>query len=169
MGKTTSKTATESAQALEYMALAGWDVDTSISALPSVLKMSEASGMELGRTSDLVTDSMAALGVSVNELPNYLDVVTKAQNKSNQTAEQLMEAYLGVGGTMKNLNVPIAESATALGVLANRGIKGSEAGNALNAVMVNLTTGTGQAGKMMQEMGISARSEEHTSELQSQR
>ena len=156
MGKTTSKTATESAQALEYMALAGWDVDTSISALPSVLKMSEASGMELGRTSDLVTDSMAALGVSVNELPNYLDVVTKAQNKSNQTAEQLMEAYLGVGGTMKNLNVPIAESATALGVLANRGIKGSEAGNALNAVMVNLTTGTGQAGKMMQEMGISA-------------
>lgn len=59
MGKTTSKTATESAQALEYMALAGWDVDTSISALPSVLKMSEASGMELGRTSDLVTDSMA--------------------------------------------------------------------------------------------------------------
>lgn len=159
MGKTTSKTsktASESANALEYMALAGWDVDTSISALPSVLKMSEASGMDLGRTSDLVTDSMAALGVSVNELPNYLDVATKAQTKSNQSSEQLMEAYIGVGGTMKNLNVPIEESATALGVLANRGIKGSEAGNALNAVMVNLTTGTGQAGKMMQELGISA-------------
>lgn len=156
MGKTTSKTASESANALEYMALAGWDVDTSISALPSVLKMSEASGMDLGRTSDLVTDSMAALGVSVNDLPNYLDVATKAQTKSNQSSEQLMEAYIGVGGTMKNLNVPIEESATALGVLANRGIKGSEAGNALNAVMVNLTTGTGQAGKMMQELGISA-------------
>lgn len=156
MGKTTSKTATESAQALEYMALAGWDVDTSISALPSVLKMSEATGMDLARTSDLVTDSMAALGVSVNELPNYLDVAAKAQTKSNQTAEQLMEAYLGVGGTMKNLNVPITESATALGVLANRGIKGSEAGNALNAIMVNLTTGTGQAGKMMQSLGVSA-------------
>lgn len=156
MGKTISKTASESANALEYMALAGWDVDTSISALPSVLKMSEASGMDLGRTSDLVTDSMAALGVSVNELPNYLDVATKAQTKSNQSSEQLMEAYIGVGGTMKNLNVPIEESATALGVLANRGIKGSEAGNALNAVMVNLTTGTGQAGKMMQELGISA-------------
>ncbi len=156
MGKTTSKTATESAQALEYMALAGWDVDTSISALPSVLKMSEATGMDLARTSDLVTDSMAALGVSVNELPNYLDVAAKAQNKSNQTAEQLMEAYLGVGGTMKNLNVPLTESATALGILANRGIKGSEAGNALNAIMVNLTTGTGQAGKMMQSLGVSA-------------
>lgn len=87
MGRTTSKTATESAQALEYMALAGWDVDTSISALPSVLRMSEASGMDLARTSDLVTDSMAALGVTVDELPNYLDAATKAQNKSNQTAE----------------------------------------------------------------------------------
>ncbi len=156
MGRTTSKTATESAQALEYMALAGWDVDTSISALPSVLRMSEASGMDLARTSDLVTDSMAALGVTVDELPNYLDAATKAQNKSNQTAEQLMEAYLGVGGTMKNLNIPITESATALGVLANRGIKGSEAGTALNAVMVNLTTGTGQAGEMMSKLGISA-------------
>ncbi len=156
MGRTTSKTATESAQALEYMALAGWDVDTSISALPSVLRMSEASGMDLARTSDLVTDSMAALGVTVDELPNYLDAATKAQNKSNQTAEELMEAYLGVGGTMKNLNIPITESATALGVLANRGIKGSEAGTALNAVMVNLTTGTGQAGKMMSQLGISA-------------
>lgn len=156
MGRTTSKTATESAQALEYMALAGWDVDTSISALPSVLRMSEASGMDLARTSDLVTDSMAALGVTVDELPNYLDAATKAQNKSNQTAEELMEAYLGVGGTMKNLNIPITESATALGVLANRGIKGSEAGTALNAMMVNLTTGTGQAGKMMSQLGISA-------------
>lgn len=156
MGRTTSKTASESANALEYMALAGWDVDTSISALPSVLKMSEASGMELGRTSDLVTDSMAALGVTVDQLPGYLDVAAKAQTKSNQSTEQLMEAYIGVGGTMKNLGIPSTESATALGVLANRGIKGSEAGNALNAVMVNLTTGTGQAGKMMQSLGVSA-------------
>lgn len=156
MGKTTSKTASESAKALEYMSLAGWDVDTSISALPSVLKMSEASGMELGQTSDLVTDSMAALGVTVEQLPGYLDVATKAQAKSNQSAQQLMEAYIGVGGTMKNLNVPITESATALGVLANRGLKGAEGGTALNAVMVNLTTGAGQAGKMMQQLGVSA-------------
>lgn len=156
MGKTTSKTAAESADALKYMSLAGWDVEASVSALPSVLKLSEATGMELGRTSDLVTDSMASLGVTVDQLPGYLDIATKAQTKSNQSAEQLMEAYLGVGGTMKNLNVPIEESATALGVLANRGIKGSEGGNALNAVMVNLTTGTGQAGKMMQQLGVSA-------------
>ncbi|NBJ87932.1 phage tail tape measure protein [Acutalibacter sp. 1XD8-36] len=156
MGRTTSKTATESANALEYMSLAGWDVDTSISALPSVLKMSEASGMDLAHCSDLITDSMSAAGVSVDNLAGYLDIATKAQNKSNQTAEHMMEAFIGVGGTMKGLNIPIEDTATALGVLANRGIKGSEAGNALNAIMANLTTGTGAAGKMMESLGISA-------------
>lgn len=156
MGRETSKTATESANALEYMALAGWSVDQSIQGLPSVLRLSEATGLDLARTSDLVTDSMSATGQTVDDLSGYLDICARAQNKSNQTAEQLMEAYIGVGGTMKGLNVPVQESATALGVLANRGIKGSEAGNALNAIMVNLTTGTGQAGKMMESLGVSA-------------
>lgn len=156
MGRKTSKTAKESANALEYMALAGWSVEDSIAGLPGVLRLSEATGLDLARTSDLVTDSMSALGVEIGDLSGYLDIAAKANNKSNQTAEQLMEAYLGVGGMMKNLNVPLAESATALGVLANRGIKGSEAGNALNAVMINLTTGTGQAGTMMEKLGVSA-------------
>jgi len=156
MGRSTSKTASESANALEYMALAGWSVEDSIKGLPSVLRLSEATSLDLARTSDLVTDSMSATGVQVEELGKYLDVVAKANNKSNQTAEQLMEAYIGVGGTMKGLNVPIEESATALGVMANRGIKGSEAGTALSAVMINLTTGAGQAGKMMEKLGISA-------------
>ena len=79
MGRTTSKTATESANALEYMSLAGWDVDTSIAALPSVLKMSEASGMDLARCSDVVTDSMSAAGVSVGNLSEYLDIATRAE------------------------------------------------------------------------------------------
>ncbi len=156
MGRSTSKTATESANALEYMALAGWSAEESIAGLPGILRLSEATGLDLARTSDLVTDSMSALGLEVKDLEGYLDVAAKANNKSNQTAEQLMEAYLGVGGTMKNLRIPIQESAAALGVMANRGIKGSEAGNALNAVMINLTTGTGQAGKMMGKLGISA-------------
>lgn len=156
MGRTTSKTATESANALEYMALAGWSVEDSIQALPDVLRLSEATGLELARTSDLVTDSMSATGETVDDLTKFLNVAAQANNKSNQTAEMLMEAWIGVGGTMKNLNVPIEESATALGILANRGIKGSEAGTALNAVMVNLTTGSGKAGKMMAKLGISA-------------
>ncbi|MDD3251762.1 MAG: phage tail tape measure protein [Lachnospiraceae bacterium] len=156
MGRSTSKTATESAQALEYMALAGWSVDDSISGLPGVLRLSEATGLDLARTSDLVTDSMSALNVEVEDLEKYLDLAAMANNKSNQTAEQLMEAYIGVGGTLKSLNVPLSESGAALGVMANRGIKGSEAGNALSAAMINLTTGTGRAGKMMEKIGLSA-------------
>ena len=156
MGKTTTKTATESAEALGYMSLAGWDVNESIAGLEPILRLSEATGMDLATCSDLVTDSLSALNLQVDDLGEYLDVAAMANNKSNQTAQMLMEAYIAVGGTMKNLHVPIQESATALGVLANRGIKGSEAGTALNAVINNLTTGTGQAGKMMDKLGISA-------------
>ncbi len=156
MGKKTTKTATEASEALGYMALAGWDVDTSISALEPVLRLSEATSMDLATCSDLVTDSMSALGLTVDELSGYLDVACKANNKSNQTAQQLMEAYIGCGGVLNNLNVSVEDSATALGVLANRGIKGSEAGNKLNTVLINLTSGTGQAGEMMSKLGISA-------------
>ncbi len=155
-GKGTTKTATEAAQALGYLALAGYDVNQSTEALMPVLKLSEATQMDLAQCSDLVTDSMSAAGVSVAELPGYLDVLCKANNKSNQTAGQLMEAMIAVGGTMKGLNVPIEETSTALGVLANRGIKGAEGGTALNSIMANLTTGTGQAGEMMEKLGISA-------------
>lgn len=156
MGKTTTKTATESAEALGYMSLAGWDVNESIAGLEPILRLSEATGMDLATCSDLVTDSLSALNLQVDDLGEYLDVAAMANNKSNQTAQMLMEAYIAVGGTMKNLHVPIQESAAALGVLANRGIKGSEAGTALSAVINNLTTGTGQAGKMMDKLGISA-------------
>lgn len=156
MGKATTKTATESAEALGYMSLAGWDVNESIAGLEPILRLSEATQMDLATCSDLVTDSLSALGLQVDDLGGYLDVATMANNKSSQTAQMLMEAYIAVGGTMKNLHVPIQESAAALGVLANRGIKGSEAGTALNAVINNLTTGTGQAGKMMDKLGISA-------------
>ena len=138
------------------MSLAGWDVNESIAGLEPILRLSEATQMGLATSSDLVTDSLSALGLQVDDLGGYLDVVAMANNKSNQTAQMLMEAYIAVGGTMKNLHVPIQESAAALGVLANRGIKGSEAGTALNAVINNLTTGTGQAGKMMDKLGISA-------------
>lgn len=159
-GRETTKTATESANALEYMALAGWSVGDSVKALPSVLKLSEATNLDLARTSDLVTDSMSATGEVIGEngenLQRFLDVATTANNKSNQTAEQLMEAWIQTGGVFKGLKVDIEDSATALGVLANRGIKGSEAGTALNAIMINLTTGAGQAGKAMQKLGVSA-------------
>lgn len=155
-GRRSTRTAIESADALNYMALAGWDVNKSISALPGVLKLSEATQLDLARTSDLVTDSMAATGTGVKDLTRFLDVAAKANNKSNQTAEQLMEAWIKSGSTLNNLNVSIEDSATAFGILANRGRKAEQAGTSLNSTIINLTTGSGQAGKAMHALGVSA-------------
>ena len=154
-GRTTVKTAKESANALEYMMLAGWSVENSTKALMPVLKLSASTGADLAITSDLVTDSMANLGLTINDLPHYLDVAAAANNKTNQTATQLQEAYLGVGGTLKNINAPIEESAAILGVLANRGTKGSEAGTALSAILVNMQKRSGEANKAMSRLGVS--------------
>lgn len=146
-GRATSKTAAEAADALGYMALAGWNVNQSTTALMPVLRLSEGLQSDLAVTSDLVTDSMSALGISMDNegrnLTRYLDVITAANNKSNQTALQAMEAYIGVGGSLKRLGTPLEESGALLGVLANRGIKGSEAGNSLSSILINLTKKSG--------------------------
>ena len=155
-GRATTKTAQESAEALGYMALAGWSVDDSVSGLMPILKLSEATQADLATTSDLVTDSMSALGLEVSDLQKYLDTATVANNKSNQTAQMLMEAYIGVGGTFNRLGTPLNESSALLGVLANRGIKASEAGNSLNSVLVNLTKKSGESYTAMKELGIEA-------------
>lgn len=156
MGATTSKTAKESADALGYMALAGWDTQQMLGGLEPILRASEAGAMDLATTSDLVTDSMSAMGVSVNDLTHYLDVATKAQSSSNTSLEQLLNAYVIAGGSFKNFNVSLEESATLLGILANRGIKGSEAGNSLNSVLINLIGASGKSSEAMETLGVSA-------------
>lgn len=156
MGKSTSKSATEAAEAIGYMGLAGWDTTKIMTGLEPVLRLSEAGNLDLARTSDLVTDSMSALGLEVKELPKFLDQVAQTSRKSNTSVEMLMDAFLSVGGMFNQLNVPMDEANALLGVLANRGIKGSEAGNKLSSTLLNMTTGAGQAGVAMKELGISA-------------
>ena len=128
-GAKTTKSASEAANALEYMGLAGWSVKESQEALMPVLRLSEAASMDLGLTSDLVTDSMSSLGLKMSEvgqsgLENYLDMVAKTSNSSNTSIQQLMEGLIVVGGTAKNLNVPMEELNAIMGVMANRGLKG---------------------------------------------
>lgn len=156
MGEQTSKSGKECADALGFMSLAGWNTQQMLAGLEPILRMSEASGAELALTSDLVTDSMSALGVQVEDLTRYLDIVAKSQSSANTTATQMLEAYISCGGTLKNLNVPLEESATWISILANRGKKASEAGNALNSVLVNLTGGSSSAKGAMNELGVSA-------------
>ncbi len=153
-GMATTKTASESAAALGYMALAGWDVNESTSALMPVLKLSEATNLDLARTSDLVTDSMGALKLEVSELPEYLDLVTKAQNSSNQTAEQLMEGYIRAGGAARSLGIDAKDAGIALGILANNGTKAGEGGRTLNAMLTRIAANK-EAVKQMSALKIS--------------
>lgn len=155
-GANTSKTASEAADALGYMALAGWDTEQMLTGLMPVLRASEAGAMDLASCSDLVTDSMSAMGIAVGDLQHYLDVCTKTQSSSNTSMEQLLQAYVVCGGMLKKLNVPLEESAALLGTLANRGIKGAEAGTALNSILVNLIGANKNAASAMKDMGVSA-------------
>ena len=155
MGRFTSKTAAESADALGYMALAGWDVQTSVDALPGILHLSEATGLDLATTSDLVTDSMSAMGVGVDKLSEYMDVLAKAQNSSNMNVQEEMAAFIKSGGILQTLGVGYEDAATTLGLMANSGLKGAEAGTALNAIMRNLTKPTGESAKAMEALGLS--------------
>lgn len=155
-GADTSKYSSEAAAALGYMSLAGWDTNEMLTSLMPILRASEAGEMDLATCSDLVTDSMSALGLTVNDLNRYLDIVSSAQSNSNTSMQQLLEAYIQCGGTLNNLNVGLEESASVLGVMANRGMKAEEAGRNLNSILVNLIGANSRAANAMEELGISA-------------
>lgn len=126
MGKTTQFSATEASEALNYLALAGYDAETAVEALPKVLNLAAAGGLELGYASDLVTDSMSALGLEVSELDGFVDQLAVTAQKSNTSVGQLGEAILTVGGTAKILKGGTVELSTQLGILADNGIKGAK-------------------------------------------
>lgn len=153
MGKATTKTAAEASDALGYMMLAGWNVNDAISGLEPVLRLSEATQMDLATCSDLVTDSMSALGLSVDDLTGYLDICTMANNKASTSAEALMEAFIGCGGTARTAGANLNDTATALGILANNGTRGAEAGTALNSMLVRMTS-KDVAINAMKELGV---------------
>ena len=155
MGANTSKTASESADALSYMALAGWKTEEMLTGLEPILRASEAGEMDLATCSDLVTDSMSAMGVSVNDLAHYLDVVAAAQSNSNTNMQQLLEAFIECGGSAHNFGLNVEDLSTVLGVMANRGIKGTEAGTALNSIFVNMLGSTKKTAEAMDTLGLS--------------
>lgn len=154
MGRQTKYSSAESAEALNYMALAGLDVEQSISLLPKVLNLASAGNMSLSTASDMVTDSMSALGIELQDADKFIDSMAKTSQKSNTSVEQLGEAILTVGGTAKNLSGGITEMNTVLGIFADNGIKGSEGGTALRNVIQSLSAPTDKAAKLMNELGL---------------
>lgn len=155
-GSSTQFSATQSAEALNYLALAGNDAQTSVSLLPTVLNAAAAGGLELGYASDLITDSMSALGLETKDTTTFVDQLTKTSQKSNTSMGQLGEAILTVGGTAKKLKGGTVELTTALGILADEGTKGSEAGTALRNIILSLAAPTNTAAKELEKLGVSA-------------
>lgn len=156
MGATTQFSATQASEALNYIALAGYDADDAVKLLPKTLNLAAAGGLELGYATDIVTDAMSALGLSISDADSFIDQMAKTSQKSNTNVGQLGEAILTVGGTAKDLAGGTVELNTALGILANNGIKGAEGGTKLRNVITSLTAPTNTAQKAMSALGISA-------------
>lgn len=154
-GASTRFSASESAEALNYLALAGYDTEQAIGALPGVLTLAAAGDMDLARASDLVTDSMAALGLEIADMDMYMDKMAKTSQKSNTDVQQLGEGILVAGATMKNAGQDLDTLNVMLGVLANRGIKGAEGGTKLRNIIMSLTSPTSAAAKELEGLGIS--------------
>ena len=154
-GATTQFSASESAEALNYLALAGYDAEKACEALPTVLDLAAAGGMDLAYASDLITDSMSALGLATSEMDDFADKLAKTAQKSNTSVSQLGEAILTVGGTAKGLKGGTTELNTALGILADNGVKGAEGGTALRNVILSLSAPTDKAADRLKELGIS--------------
>lgn len=156
MGSTTAFTATQAADALNYLALAGYDANKAAEVLPSVLNLAAAGGMDLAYASDLVTDAMASLNLEANKqnVDEFGNKLAKAASKANANVSQLGEAILTVGGTAANLKGGTTELTTALGLLANVGIKGAEGGTHLRNIILSLQSPTDDATKLMEQLGL---------------
>lgn len=138
-GATTVFSATEAAEALKYMSLAGWDAQQSSSALGGVLNLAAASGMELGQASDMVTDYLSAFGMQAQDSAYFADMLAYAQANSNTSAAQLGEAYRNSAANLNAAGQDAETVTSMLEAMANQGYKGSEAGTALTAVMRDIT------------------------------
>lgn len=138
MGANTAFSASEAADALNYMALAGYDAQTSMEMLPNVLNLAAAGSMDLALASDMITDTQSALGLSLEETSTMVDQMARASSKSNTSVEQLGDAMLKIGATARNVKGGTQELSTVLGVLADNGIKGAEGGTHLRNIMLSL-------------------------------
>ena len=154
MGSKTAFSASQAADALNYMALAGYDAETSMEMLPNVLNLAAAGGIDLAYASDMITDSQSALGLSLDETAELVDKMAAASSKSNTSVAQLGEAFLTVGGTAKSLAGGTTELSTVLGILADNGVKGAEGGTALRNIILSLSAPTDTAAKAMQGLGL---------------
>ena len=154
MGAETAFSASECAEALNYLALAGYDTQQMCDTLPTVLNLAAAGGLDLASASDMVTDAMSALGMGVDEAETMVDQMAKTASSTNTSVAQLGEGILTIGATAKSVKGGTAELNAALGILANNGIKSAEGGTHLRNVILSLQSPTDTAASLMKDLGL---------------
>lgn len=155
IGATTSLSATEAAQGLEYMALAGWDAQEMYDGLSGVANLAAASGEDLAVVSDILTDAITAFGDEASDAERYADVLAKTSAATNTTVSMLGESFKYTAATAGTYGFSLEDVSAALGLMANAGIKGSQSGTALNAILTRLGTNTSGARDAIEELGVS--------------
>lgn len=155
MGASTKFSATESAQAMEYMAMAGWKTEDMLNGLGGIMNLAAASGEDLATTSDIVTDALTAFGMSASESTRFADVLATAASNSNTTVAGMGETFKYVAPLAGALGYSVEDTAVAIGLMANSGIKGSQAGTALRGMLTNLAKPSSQVAGYMDKLGLS--------------
>lgn len=154
MGATTKFTATESAEAFNYMAMAGWKTNEMLSGIEGILSLAAASGEDLATTSDIVTDALTAFSMKASDAGRFSDVLAAAASNANTTVSGMGETFKYAGAMAGSLRYSIEDVALMTGLMANSGIKGTMSGTALNTIFTRLSTNTSGAADAMEELGI---------------
>lgn len=162
MGADTKFSATESAQAFEYMAMAGWKTDDMMNGIEGVMNLAAASGEDLGRVSDIVTDALTAFGLKASDSAHFADVLAAAATSSNTNVGMMGDTFKYVAPLAGALKYDVEDVATAIGVMANSGVKGTEAGTSLRSIFTRLAKPPEDAAKALDALGISIKNSDGT-------
>lgn len=154
MGAKTKFSATESAEAMEYMAMAGWKTSDMLDGIEGIMNLAAASGEELGTTSDIVTDALTAFGLKASDAAHFSDILAVASSNSNTNVSMMGETFKYAASIAGSLGYSAEDTALAIGLMANAGVKASNAGTALRSIMSRIATNTAGARDALKELGI---------------
>ena len=162
MGATTKFSASEAADAMYYMGLAGWGSKQMIEGLDGVMNLAAASGEDLASTSDIVTDSLTGFGLNAKDASHFADLLAKTSSSSNTTVALMGETFKYVAPVCGSLGYSAEDASIAIGLMANAGIKGSQAGTSLRAALINMVKPTNEMANTMEKLGINVKNEDGT-------
>lgn len=155
MGSKTKFSATESAQAMEYMAMAGWKTQDMVGGLKGIMDLAAASGEDLATTSDIVTDALTAFGLKASDSTHFADVLAKASSNANTNVAMMGETFKYVAPVAGALGYSVEDCSVAIGLMANSGIKASQAGTSLRQMLSRMAKPTDEAQAAMDKLGVS--------------